>query len=124
VLAALLVTGWWLIRRLRQRRREARILSELDALSESSPAEAATQISTLLRRVALMRFKRIDVASLSGNDWLSFLDSTGGNGGFVKGAGRELATVPYAVPDNTDPNNEALLSLARQWIHSNLGRKK
>lgn len=128
VLATLLVIGWWLIRLLRQRRREARILSELDALSESNPAEAATQISTLLRRVALMRFKRIDVASLSGNAWLSFLDSTGGGGAFVNGAGSQLATVPYSatsdVAKNTESNNEALLSLARQWIHSNLGRKK
>lgn len=128
VLAVLAVSSWWLIRIWRQRRHEARILSELDTLAESSSAEAATLISTLLRRVALMRFKRIDVASLSGNDWLGFLDGTGGNGDFVNGAGRVLATVPYsapsALPGNTDSNNEALLSLARQWIHSNLGKKK
>jgi len=124
VLVLLIVSSWWLIKIWRQRRHEARILCELDTLTENSPADAATQISTLLRRVALMRFKRIDVASLSGNDWLGFLDDTGGNGEFINGAGRELATVPYSVPGNYESNNEALLSLARQWIHINLGKKK
>ena len=128
VLAVLIVSSWWLIKIWRQRKHEARILSELDTLAESSPADAATQISTLMRRVALMRFKRIDVASLSGNDWLGFLDDTGGNGDFVNGAGSELATVPYSVPTtvpgSNESNNEALLSLARQWIHINLGKKK
>jgi hypothetical protein len=124
VLAALTISSWWLITIWRQRRRKVRILGELDALAERTPAEAATHTSILLRRVALMRFKRIDVASLTGADWLAFLDHSGGNGGFVDGPGKVLATMPYSAAANADVNNDALLSLARQWIETNLGRDK
>lgn len=131
--------GWWLLaallfgvlvysgRRLhaawRSRRRRRLILGELDAASTERPAQAATRVSILLRRVALMCFARAEVAPLTGRDWLAFLDRTGGNGAFVNGAGRVLATAPYAAPDEADGgDNDALISLARQWITQNLGR--
>ena len=131
--------GWWLlaialvgitlfgtrtlIRTWRQRQLRRSILGELDNLDARSPAEVATYISTLLRRVALMRFERNEVASLSGDAWLSFLDRTGGNGAFSSGIGNVLATAPYAAHDIDDADSEALLSLARQWIGQNLKRR-
>jgi hypothetical protein len=91
-------------------------------MTAHSPAEVATHVSTLLRRVALMRFERNEVASLSGDAWLSFLDRTGGNGAFSSGIGSVLATAPYAAHDINDADSEALLSLARRWITQNLKR--
>ena len=131
--------GWWLlaialvgitvfgtrylVRTWRQRQLRRSILGELDNIDARSPAEVATYVSTLLRRVALMRFERSEVASLSGDAWLSFLDRTGGNGAFSSGIGNVLATAPYAAHEIDDADSEELLSLARQWIGQNLKRR-
>ena len=118
VFATRYLLGTW-----RQRQLRRSILGELDNIDARSPAEVATYVSTLLRRVALMRFERDEVASLSGDAWLSFLDRTGGNGAFSSGVGNVLATAPYAAHAIDAADSEALLSLARQWIRQNLKRR-
>jgi len=130
--------GWWLLAALlfillvlggralwrysARRRQQRRILAELDQLTEQTDSDTAgftTALSTLLRRVALMRYPRRDVAALSGDAWLRFLDETGGNGAFTRGPGRLLATAPYTarVEQPVDP---ALTDLARRWIQHTL----
>lgn len=125
LLLSLLIAGAWQgLRSVRLRRRRARILSELDDLATYSPDQVATQVSMLLRRVALMRFTRHEVAPLSGNAWLAFLDRTGGDGAFTQGAGNVLATAPYvSARDVSGVDNAALIALARAWIRKNLGRR-
>ncbi len=128
--------GWWLLgiaitvvalyvgrqltRAWRYRKLQNSVLAELDNLSAHTPVEIATHTSTLLRRVALMCFDRNEVASLSGDAWLAFLDRTGGNGAFTTGVGQVLATAPYAAHDTHAADSDALLSLARQWISRNM----
>jgi len=131
--------GWWiaaavliallifisvrLYRRYRLQRLRRQVLSSLDALSAGYSAEGAvgfvTEISTLLRRVALRRFPRRRVAGLFGAEWCRFLDETGGGGGFTRGAGQVLADGPYAARVEIDP--EGLTALARRWIRKNFG---
>jgi hypothetical protein len=131
--------GWWLVavvlgaalvalglrgyRRYRLRRQRQQVLAALDGLARSYRAGDAqgfvTDVSTLLRRVALARFPRKQVASLLGTDWLGFLDATGGGGAFTAGPGQVLATGPYAVQVEVDA--EALIALARAWITKNAG---
>lgn len=128
VLAALLlgvlITGGWRLNTARRRRwRRNRILGELEALSTSGNEQVATQVSILLRRVALLCFDRREVAPLTGRAWLAFLDRTGGDGAFVDGPGQALATAPYLSSQHvTGIDSAALLTLARQWITQNLGR--
>jgi Ca-activated chloride channel family protein len=57
---------------------------------------------------------------LAGLDWLRFLDESGGDGRFVDGPGRVLATLPYrrALPANLDV--ETLLALVHDWVRANL----
>ena len=124
VIAVLTVTTVWLYRRYRLYRQKQRVLAELDRINtldaDRQVAEFTTAVSTLLRRVALMRFARRQVAPLSGMDWLRFLDETGGGGEFVSGAGQVLADGPYALhPQNVSADR--LLGLARSWIKKNLG---
>jgi len=123
LLGALLLTGLALLgrrgwRHWRRARRQHRILSELDGLrgTPCGPAFIAG-VSTLLKRVALSRFPRLDVAALTGGDWLAFLDRTGGAGAFQRGAGRVLADGPYAPAPDCDA--DALLALARDWLRRN-----
>ena len=108
----------WLLRRYRNARRRRGILDELALLEgrQAGPALAA-EISSLLKRVALVRFPRAQVAALTGRAWLELLDREGGGGRFAEGPGRVLAEGPYA-PD-ADFDAAALLDLARDWIKRN-----
>jgi hypothetical protein len=52
-------------------------------------------ISNLLRRFALLRFPRNQIAHLTGIAWLKFLDEHGGNGKFQSEFNWLLAELPY-----------------------------
>jgi len=128
LLAALLLVGLvlllsWALRRWRHVRLRSRVMNELQQLSVT-PADATliVRVSTLLKQVALARYPRSEVAALSGEAWLAFLDRTGGDGRFTQGPGRVLASGPYAPPDAIDGelDNEQLIALGRSWIRRNL----
>ena len=75
-----------------------------------------TELSVLLKRVALAAWPREDVASLTGDAWLQFLDSTGGTKDFTSGAGSALgkaATMENAIPEESLPS---LLACCRRWV--------
>jgi hypothetical protein len=124
--AALLVLAWLgrvALRRHRLRRQRQQALAALaqferDLASERSPG-ALAQISIMLRRLALLRFPRRDVAALTGNNWLRFLDESGGGGRFLDGPGRVLATGPYQAVLPADTDVRELVALVRSWIVRN-----
>ena len=121
-LLALIVLIWWVYRSYLVLRRRRRVLATFDQLgerdlAESNPAQFVAEVSSLLKRVALERFPRADVAKLNGLEWLEFLDNTGGNGRFSGGPGRVLAVGPYAPHTDIDP--DALLGLAKDWVRRN-----
>ncbi len=131
--------GWWIVaavllallawggqaawRQLRLRRRRQRVMAVLARLesglaSDRSPASLA-QISVLLRRLALMRFPRAKVATLTGNAWLRFLDESGGQGRFADGPGRVLGSGPYQRALPADLDIVGLVALVREWVDRN-----
>ena len=119
VLVLLALGGWWLYRRYRLAQRRRRILDQLAALpGRATGALLAAEVSALLKRVALARYPRTEVASLTGTPWLELLDRTGGGGRFARGPGRALAEGPYAPAPDFDA--DALLALAGDWIRRNL----
>jgi len=124
LMAVLVLLTFYLYRRYRLSRQRRQVLAELERLNaldtRQQASEFTTAVSTLLRRVALMRFNRKQVASLSGMAWLRFLDDTGGGGEFSTGAGQVLAEGPY-VRQPREVAKENVLSLARVWIKKNLG---
>ena len=129
--AVLLAVLLWLagVRWRRHRRRGAAArsaLRELAALRETARADGDTRafvaaLSRLLRRFALARFPREQVAGLTGDAWLAFLDATGGGDGFRHGPGRALADLAYQATRDGDlpPNPDALADLAETWIRAN-----
>lgn len=129
--AVLLTVLLWLagVRWRRHRRRGAAArsaLSELAALRAAVRADGDTRafvaaLSRLLRRFALARFPREQVAGLTGDAWLAFLDATGGGDAFRHGQGRALADLVYGATRNGDPppNPDALAALAETWIRAN-----
>lgn len=122
----LLATLWLLWKKKSNRPAVQRVaLKELETLHKrflDSPempngTEFAVALSGLLRRYALVRYPQDEVAGLTGESWLSFLDRTGGDGGFQNGPGRTLLSAPYRSVSPPDP--ESLYALARQWIVRN-----
>jgi Domain of unknown function (DUF4381) len=132
--AGALVLHWWLRRR-RQGAPARAALAELERLGAGLVADRdgrqyAAAVSALLRRLALVRYPREQVAGLAGADWLAFLDRSGGGGRFVQGPGQVLSGVPYRAPGSgsdaggQDPSDAVLdpaglAGLAADWIRAN-----
>ncbi len=110
---ALLTLVWWLRRR-RALRRAA--LRELRRLQDDARGDGdfAAGVNQLLRRFALVCYPRREVAALSGEAWLAFLETHSPAGGFAAGPGRALLRAPYAPRCEFD--RDALAVLARGWI--------
>jgi hypothetical protein len=118
LLAAVVVSTWQIMRHWRANRYRRQALAELNQIAQARPDQLATQLSLLVRRTALAAFSREQVAPLSGNAWLAFLDRTSGGTEFSRGPGRWLASAPYARAGPDDDQRAALLELTRRWIRT------
>jgi hypothetical protein len=126
ILALLGWAGFQLYRYWQRRKFQREVLDVLDGLQRPRAEEQLPRlfadISILLRRVAMMKYPRKEVAELTGSRWTDFLDLHGGDGEYTNGVGRVLAEGPYArFADPGEVDVDALLSLARQWIKRNTG---
>ncbi len=78
------------------------------------------EIPVLVKQTALHAYPRPEVASLSGDDWLRFLDASYGGSGFSDGAGRILAHTAYEPAQELERYGEEdinqLLKLVGKWI--------
>ncbi len=129
--------GWWVMmlsavvvvvivaRVLQRRRRRARprrfALRRLEVLGRQLDQGGELDwgaVSVLLRRAALVRYPRHEVAGLAGRDWLEFLDRTGATDLFSSGPGRGLVSAPYAR--HADADARALLVQVERWIRRNV----
>lgn len=137
--------GWWIlllilvvalafiyrkgIAALIRRRKLARVLAELERSYETfreqslieekrnnAGLEFLAEVNVLLKRVAQVRIPRSGAASLSGGEWLRFLDRQDGITAFSQGPGTPLADAIYRR--NFDADADALYSLARGWIEN------
>ncbi|MBB1073119.1 DUF4381 domain-containing protein [Rhodoferax sp. 4810] len=116
IISGIMLYRWW-----RRRQLRTQVLIELAQIAALNPSPAQiAAIASLLKRVALHRFAtEPGIASLSGADWLKFLDQTGGYGQFQHGVGQLLAAGPYAP---ALPNNDtaAAIAAARTWLERTL----
>ncbi len=107
-------------RRTRVKRDALRVLNRLEVAFHSGADmhKAVAAISILVRRVSLSLYPREQVASLTGERWLSFLDESINEkaqaGRFSQGAGRAIAEAPYNPAYDVDL--PSLLTLTRHWI--------
>jgi len=65
-------------------------------------SESWARLAFLLKRFALQRQGRHDVAALSGGQWLKRLDDLTGTDLFTNGPGRGIASFPYLAHDRDD----------------------
>ena len=98
------------------------------ALREIAAAESSAGVAEIVRRTALTAYPRADVAGLYGEEWLAFLDRTGGFDGsrrrvgssagasFSEGLGRAFVDAPYAHNANESSKSADLARLAAEWV--------
>lgn len=127
--------GWWLalaltllavtavfswIRRWRQVTPVAAALRELGRLEADhsvAAREKLQKLSSLMKRVALSLHSRESVAGLTGDQWLLWLDETGGGAGFSQGMGRSLADAPFRSMAS-DEEVARLMRHCREWLQT------
>ena len=123
--------GWWLVfiiiitllaasiyywrKHIQRNRYRKDALQQLAILQRQSPTDYLQQLNRLLKQTALAAEPTIDIASLSGQQWLAFLDSSGNTSDFSQGIAKVLLDGPY-VPDIADFNLLELDKVAERWI--------
>lgn len=80
--------------------------------------DGVQQLSALIRRVALTLHARGEVAGLTGDKWLQFLDGPLGGTEFRNGPGRLLASAPYqsGVGQMEPGEVERCVQLCERWL--------
>lgn len=120
LVAGLLIYGCYLLFRLwrlnRYRREAMTELKQLhvDYQSHGDDARYIAEFQALLKRVALTHFHREDVARLTGESWVAFLDRTSLSQEFSMGKGQTLIDANYLPEPEADIG--ALHDLGRHWI--------
>lgn len=109
---------WWYLRRTRLRRTALGELKEIRAMAGSTE-EKVRNLALLLKRYVLVLYPEKEVAGLTGEDWLRFLDEKLGQspGPFQQGAGRVFGTSLYG--EKIESDCEQLCSLVSLWIKKN-----
>ncbi len=111
-------TAVWLLRWRRRRREQQRIEAALRRLEQElrdDPQQAIIDINIFLRKMALTHFPETDVASLTGDAWLAFLDRSGETTDFSRGPGKVLAEGPYRASLPPDFDGTALMRAVERW---------
>ena len=107
---------WW---RNRYRREALRQLQQVQRQAGKRLQEVVAVLPYYLKVTALQAYPRQDVASLSGENWLAFLDKKHSGAVFSEGIGRKLLAVAYLPNDQwqlSEKDSEALISMSRSWI--------
>jgi len=74
------------------------------------------ELSMLIRRVAISVTPRTEAASLTGRQWLAFLDKSVTGAPFSEGCGWLLADAPYRNTPPSELEISQLISLCEDWL--------
>jgi hypothetical protein len=132
-LALAILASRWLLRIARERLWRRRVHAELDRIAathaaHADPVRLAAQVSQLLRRAS--RVVEPSAVAFGDDAWLAFLDgqlpqARRAAAPFRSGAGRALVDAPYRrAGDAAAFDAQALLDLARAWLHAALPRRR
>jgi hypothetical protein len=117
LLALLVYLAWRAAKRWRANAYRRAALAELATIEKTTSLGA---LPALLKRTAIAATSRDEVAGLSGQEWLRFLDRTLGGESFTRGHGQLLTRIAYRTQLQFDdiPRDDVaqLLQLSRRWI--------
>ena len=107
-------TRWW---RNRYRREALRQLDQLQQRGELP--ELISKLPYYIKATALQAYPRHEVAGLSGDNWLVFLDAHCPGSSFREGVGQNLLPIAYQPKEQwhvSDDDAEQLIHMSRHWI--------
>ena len=116
----LIITAWWLIHRRRNpslkklATRELQKIEHAYAQHQNTP-KLCSDISILLRRVAMSYGSRNKQAGVTGKEWLHHLNNLSGQPVFDDQFADYLLLAPYQK--QSDAPAHKLISVTQQWIH-------
>ncbi len=125
----LIVSVWFTARSVRRWHRNAYrrdALTQLQQLKATiSPETAATvlgELATLMRRVALTVYPRSQIAGLTGDAWMNFLNESAATSQFTNDNGRRLMSATYESHVSVATSDaEELADLVAQWVTQHRG---
>lgn len=102
------------------------ITSELENIKQQfqktqNKSQLAKSLSILLRRASISYYPKTNIAGLTGEHWLAYLDNTNvklsEKNSFKNNAGKVLLSAPY-LPDNTklDFDAQSLIDTCESWL--------
>jgi hypothetical protein len=135
--------GWWILlittifiiaaaiilRKIYLRKQLKRdIKAELDNIKQQfqqtqNKSQLAKSLSILLRRASISYYPKADIAGLTGDSWLRYLDESNARSSaaniFQSDTGRILLSAPYLPDDsNQDFDAQKLIRLCESWLQS------
>lgn len=109
----------WLYKRLTRKtalKTARRILAEIKQDAKRDNLSVMSDLSVLLRRVAISVSPRAKSAGLTGRQWLEFLDSSVKGAPFTEGVGQLLTDGPYRLTPPTELEISQLIDLCENWL--------
>lgn len=117
----------WLYKRLKRKtalKTAKKLLAEIQQDPVQDNLQKLRELSALARRVAISISPRAEAAGLTGNEWLTFLDSSMKGTPFSEGIGQLLADAPYRNTAPTDTQILQLISLCEDWLKTCAKQKR
>jgi len=116
----------WIYRRLTRKtaiKAAKKLLIEIKNDSALDNRQKLIELSALIRRVVVSHSLRNETASLTGQQWLEYLDSTVNGSPFTSGAGRFLADNHYQKILAADLDITAVINVCENWLKSQKSKK-
>lgn len=122
MLGLALFSWWWRRQRARDWRVDARyrLRGLARSLGNNDPRTVVSELSSLLRRVAMARYGRAECAGLSGQQWLEWLTEKDPSHFNWVEKGQVLLELPYLPPGAGADNHDLrrLVAAAKKWVSS------
>ena len=109
----------WLYKRLTRKtaiKTANKLLTQIKQDQTRDNLQKLSDLSILVRRVAISVSPRAKTAGLTGRPWLEFLDRSVKGLPFSEGAGQILADAPYRKTPPTEQELSQLIDLCEDWL--------
>jgi hypothetical protein len=116
-----LIKRWW---HNRYRREALRQLASIKHQAGMDLHDIVAVLPHYLKVTALQAYPRTQVASLSGSEWLTFLDAHCKGASFTSGVGKKMTSVAYLPREQwqlSDQDSNTLISMSLHWIARHKG---
>jgi len=95
-----------------------KMLAQIKQDATRDSFQTLSELSVLVRRVAISVSPRAKAAGLTGQQWLAFLDRSVKGLPFSEGVGQLLADAPYRKTPPTEQEISQLIDLCEEWLKS------